>query len=115
MSDTAKIEAFLVAQTVHWNEGNKEAFFDVYRRAAPAGLTIEYIGRPSQDGWAVLENMWDQQRVNIRVEPVTKIVNGNEAACYVRNVIIGTERAIETIELFRFEEGKLFVRYFIKQ
>jgi hypothetical protein len=55
-----------------------------------------------------------QQRAKIRVEPVVKIVNGNEAACHVRNVIVGTGRAIETIELFRFEAGRLYVRYFIK-
>lgn len=49
------------------------------------------------------------------VEPLTKIINGNEAACHIRNVIKGTDRAIVTIELYRFEEGRLFVRYFIKQ
>lgn len=115
MSDNDRIEAFLLAQTAHWNAGDKQAFFDEYKRVAPAGLTIEYIGQPPQDGWVVLEQMWEKQRANIRVAPVAKIINGNEAACYVRNLIIGTDRAIETIELFRFEEGRLFVRYFIKQ
>ncbi|SOE73136.1 hypothetical protein SAMN05446635_4719 [Burkholderia sp. OK233] len=112
---TEFIPAFLHGQTEHWNAGDKAAFFDAYRRVAPAGLTIEYIGRPPQDGWPVLEHMWENQRANIRAEPVAKIINGNEAACYVRNVIIGTDRAIETVELFRFEAGRLFVRYFIKQ
>jgi hypothetical protein len=115
MSNADLIEAFLHAQTEHWNAGDKPAFFDAYRRVAPAGLTIEYVGRPLQDGWAVLDHMWENQRANIRAEPVAKIVNGNEAACYVRNVIIGTERAIETVELFRFDAGRLFVRYFIKR
>ncbi|RQH04951.1 nuclear transport factor 2 family protein [Paraburkholderia dinghuensis] len=115
MANTGHIEAFLLAQTDHWNTGDKQAFLDDYRRAAPDGLTIEYVGRPPQDGWVVLDHMWDQQRDKIRVEPVAKIVNGNEAACYVRNVIIGTGRAIETIELYRFDAGQLYVRYFVKQ
>ena len=58
--------------------------------------------------------MWTQQQPKIRVEPVIKIVNGNEAACHMRNVVIGSTHAIETIELFRFDAGKLLVRYFIK-
>ncbi|MFL9986743.1 MULTISPECIES: nuclear transport factor 2 family protein [Paraburkholderia] len=109
------IAAFLHDQTEHWNAGDKAAFFDAYRRVASAGLTIEYIGRPPQDGWSVLEHMWENQRTNIRAEPVAKIINGNEAACYVRNVVVGTGRVIETVELFRFAAGHLFVRYFIKQ
>jgi hypothetical protein len=112
--DPGYIETFLIAQTAHWNTGDKQAFFAEYRRVAPDGLTIEYVGRPTQDGWAVLDQMWDQQRAKIRVEPVTKIVNANEAACHIRNVIVGTERAIETIELYRFDAGRLYVRYFIK-
>ena len=109
------IAAFLHDQTEHWNAGDKTAFLDAYRRVAPAGLTIEYVGRPPQDGWPILEHMWENQRANIRAQPVAKIVNGNEAACYVHNRVIGTERTIETVELFRFESGRLFVRYFIKQ
>ncbi|CAG9166036.1 nuclear transport factor 2 family protein [Cupriavidus pinatubonensis] len=114
MIDTERIEAFLNHQTEHWNQGDKQAFLEDYRRVAPEGLSIEYVGRAPQDGWSVLEQMWEQQRAKIRVEPVVKIVNGNEAACHVRNVIVGTGRAIETIELFRFEAGRLYVRYFIK-
>ncbi len=114
MPDTGYIEAFLVAQTTHWNEGDKQAFLAEYRRVAPDGLTIEYVGRPSQDGWPILDQMWDQQRANIRVEPLAKIINANEAACHIRNVIIGTNRAIETIELYRFDAGRLHVRYFVK-
>ena len=115
MMDKDVIEAFLHEQTEHWNAGDKPAFLAAYRRMAPLALSIEYVGRPPQDGWPVLEQMWEQQQAKIRVEPVHKIVNGNEAACHIRNVIIGTARAIETIELFRFEEGRLFVRYFIQQ
>ena len=115
MIDSKFIETFLHEQTVHWNSGDKEAFLAAYRRVAPVALSIEYVGRPAQDGWPVLEQMWEQQRTKIRVEPVQKIINGNEAACFIRNVIIGTEKAIQTIELFRFEEGRLFVRYFIQQ
>jgi hypothetical protein len=43
------------------------------------------------------------------------IVNGNEAACHHLNAFREHEGGIETIELYRFEEGKLSVRYFINQ
>jgi hypothetical protein len=115
MTQTERIETFLRNQTAHWNAGDKQAFLEDYQHVASAGLSIEYVGRSPQDGWPVLEQMWEQQQAKILVEPLTKIINGNEAACHIRNVIKGTDRAIVTIELYRFEEGRLFVRYFIKQ
>ena len=115
MTDVALIETFLHDQTAHWNAGDKAGFFADYRKVAPEGLRIDYVGRGETDGWPVLEQMWTQQQPKIRVEPVVKIINGNEAACHIRNVINGSDRAIDTIELFRFEAGVLFVRYFILQ
>lgn len=112
--DTDAIRRLLHTQAACWNAGDKAGFLSAYREAAPAGLTIEYVGQPASDGWPVLDAMWARQNAAIAIEEVALIVNGNEAACHNRNLVRGTERAIETIELYRFDgEGRLHVRYFI--
>ena len=114
--DKAAIEQFLHTQVQAWNAGDKDGFFAAYRAAAPRGLQIEYVGRaPATDGWPVLEGMWAQQSAKIEIEEVALILNGQEAACHNRNKVRGTAIAIETIELYRFENGLLTVRYFIRQ
>jgi hypothetical protein len=112
--DQAAIETFVHAQVQAWNDHDKVLFFATYRAAAPRGLTIEYVGRPPTDGWAVLETMWDTQNVKIEVEEALAIVAGSEAACHNRNKLRGTAVVIETIELYRFDDGHLTVRYFIR-
>ena len=113
--DTHAIEGFLHTQVAAWNAGDKAGFFNAYRQAAPEGLQIEYVGRPASDGWPVLEGMWAQQGAKIEIEEVAMIINGNEVACHNRNKVRGTALAIETIELYRFDAGHLWVRYFIRQ
>jgi hypothetical protein len=111
----AAIEQFLHAQAKAWNEGDKGAFLDAYSSVAPNGVQIEYVGRPAADGWPILESMWAQQNAKIQIEEVVAIVNGNEAACHNRNWVRGSQNWIETIELYRFDSGRLQVRYFIRQ
>ena len=112
--NSSAIEQFLHAQAKAWNEGDKDAFFGAYRAAAPGGLQIEYVGHPGGDGWPILEGMWTQQNAKIQIETVATIVNANEAACHNRNWVRGTQNWIETIETYRFDSGRLQVRYFIK-
>ena len=112
--DPDSIRRFLHAQVACWNAGDKAGFLSAYGAAAPGGLTIEYVGRPAADGWPVLEAMWERQNAAIAVEEVAAVISGNEAACHNRNRVKGTERVIETIELYRFDEdGGLLVRYFV--
>ena len=113
--DKEAIEHFLHSQVQAWNAGDKAGFIGAYRQAAPRGLTIEYVGKPATDGWPVLEGMWSQQSAKIEIEEVVAIVNGSEVACHNRNKVRGTAMAIETIELYRFDDGHLTVRYFVKQ
>lgn len=112
--DTSALNTFVHAQVQAWNAGDKALFFALYRGAAPQGLTVEYVGRPATDGWAVLDGMWAAQNAKIEVEEVLAIVAGNEAACHNRNKVRGTAVAIETLELYRFDNGHLTVRYFIQ-
>lgn len=113
--DKHAIEHFLHGQVDCWNRGDKEGFFAHYRNVSANGLSIEYVGKPQHDAWQVLEGMWAQQQPKIRVEVRQCIVNGAEAACHHLNAFREQEGGIETIELYRFEEGKLSVRYFINQ
>ncbi len=110
------IARFLHAQVDAWNGGDRQAFFDAYRAAAPRGLQIEYVGKaPAADGWPVLEAMWAQQSAKIAIEEALQVVNGSEAACHNRNKVRGTAVAIETIEVYRFDDaGRLSVRYFVQ-
>tara|TARA_Y100001001_G_scaffold95824_1_gene93764 strand:+ start:350 stop:715 length:366 start_codon:yes stop_codon:yes gene_type:complete len=118
MSDikTNTIERFLHGQIEAWNTGNKEAFFEHYRAISPNGLTIEYVGRPplNVDGWAVLEGMWEHQNNKFSVDVELSVIAGQEAACHHRNVMRDGTGVIETIEHYRFVDGKSIVRYFIK-
>jgi hypothetical protein len=111
----AAIEQFLHAQAKAWNDGDKDTFFAAYRAVAPTGLQIEYVGRPAEDGWPILEKMWREQSAKIQIEEIATIVNGDEAACHNRNWVRGTQNWIESIELYRFDSGRLRVRYFIRQ
>lgn len=114
--DKATIEHFLHAQVQAWNAGDKDTFLAAYRAVAPKGLQIEYVGRgPATDGWPVLEGMWAAQAAKIEIEELLLVVNGDEAACHNRNQVRGTTVAIDTIELYRFDAGRLSVRYFIRQ
>ncbi|SDG57396.1 hypothetical protein [Pseudomonas abietaniphila] len=111
--DRKTIEDFLHGQVACWNKGDKQGFFAHYREVASKGLSIEYVGQPERDAWQVLEGMWAQQQTRVRIEVKLVVINGSEAACHHRNAFIGNEGGIETIELYRFEEGLLSVRYFI--
>lgn len=109
------IAAFLHAQMAAWNTGDKAAFLAAYRQAAPAGLTIEYVGRaPATDGWPIVEKMWAEQSAKVEIEEVITIVNGALAAGHMRNKVRGTTMVIDTIEMYHFDAGQLAVRYFIR-
>lgn len=116
MTERSAIDHFLHGQLACWNDSDKQGFFNHYREIAGAGLDIEYVGQPRRDPWQVLEAMWTQQNARIRIEVAACIVNGNEAACHHRNLMrdgCGGTGGIETIETYRFEAGRLWVRYFV--
>ncbi|MFA5493753.1 MAG: hypothetical protein WC247_03165 [Porticoccaceae bacterium] len=110
------IEEFLRAQYGLWSIGKYEEMLAEFRKIAPAGLTIEYVGREPQDGWAALDEMWRDYGNKCPTELIAAIVNGNEAATYVYNHL-QTEDGVNTLpslETYLFENGRLHVRYFHK-
>lgn len=112
--DASAIESFLHGQVECWNLGDREGFFNHYRSVSPNGLVIEYVGRPAMDGFAVLEGMWEQQNGEFYVDVEEAIICANEAACRHNNIKRQGAGVIKTIELYKFENGKTTVRYFIK-
>lgn len=110
--DADEIRRFLHAQIELWNDGKREEQTALYRRYAADGLVIEYIGQPVGDGWATFDHMWDAYGGKVRVEVAQMLVNGNEAACHHLNIRKASGLANPSIETYRFEEGRLFVRYF---
>ena len=113
--DRTAIERFMRAQVTAWNAHDRAGFLALYREMAPQSLEIEYVGRDDlHDGWFVIEEMWDKHNLQITLDVVVTVVNGNEAAVHHRNCIVGSDVAIESIETYRFEPGRLAVRYFLK-
>ena len=88
--DKGAIERFMQGQVACWNRHDKEAFMALYREMASESLDIEYVGRPAQDGWFVIEEMWDKHNGQFELGVVSTIINGNEAAIHHHNKIIGT-------------------------
>lgn len=108
------IEAFLRAQYRLWSEGKYPEMLAEFRRIAPNGLTIEYVGSEPVDGWAALDDMWREYGNTCPTELVTVLVNGNEAATYVYNHM-QTDSGVKTlpsIETYHFENGTLKIRYY---
>jgi hypothetical protein len=112
--DTATIERFLHGQVECWNAHDRDGFVGWYREIAPDELRIDYAGRGDKSGGLeVIEEMFDQHNANISLDVVSTIINGNEAALHHRNCIVGTGLAIESIETYWFEVGRLFVCYYL--
>jgi hypothetical protein len=109
------IDRFMQGQVRCWNGHDKAGLMALYRDMAPDGLTIEYAGRADHaDGWLVIEEMYDKHNAQFRLEVVTTILCGQEAAVHHRNCIVGTDLVIESIETYRFTPGRLQVRYHLK-
>ncbi|OGB06228.1 MAG: hypothetical protein A3E25_00525 [Burkholderiales bacterium RIFCSPHIGHO2_12_FULL_69_20] len=109
------IARFMHGQVQCWNAHDKAGLLAHYRAVAPNGLDIDYVGRATQaDGWFVIEEMYDKHNAQFRLEVVTTIVNGNEVAVHHRNCVVGTDLVIESIETYRFDAGRLWVRYYLK-
>jgi len=111
----AAIERFMHGQAAAWNNHDRTGLLALYREVAAENLSIEYVGRTDHtDGWLVIEEMYDKHNAQFRLEQVTTIINGTEAAAHHRNCIRGTDTVIESIETYRFEPGRLYVRYYLK-
>lgn len=107
-----EIQAFLNEHIRLWNACDREGFTALYRKYAAEKLIIEYVNVPIGDGWAAFNHMWDTYNGKVRVDINTILVNGTEGACHYENVIKETGKSNPSLEIYRFSEGELHVRYF---
>lgn len=109
----ADIRQFLQDNFRLWNARDREAFTALYREASPNGLVIEYVGQPRvDDGWQAFNHMWDNYNHDVNAELKEVLVNGNEGVCYVHNHSARDGVAHPSIEIYRFDKGQLYIRYF---
>lgn len=107
-----RIRYFLNEHIARWNACDREAFTALYQEAAPNGLIIEYVGQPIGDGWEAFNYMWDNYNATTKAGIELILVNGNEGACYYHNISRADESSVPTIEIYKFYDGKLHIRYF---
>src|ERR1035437_7055928 len=103
----SEIRSFLNEHIRLWNAGDREAFTSLYKKYASKKLTIEYVGLPVGEGWAVFNHMWDTYNAHVRGEIITILVNGNEGACHYENVSKDSGQSQPSIEIYRFTAGEL--------
>lgn len=108
------IREFLELQINCWNAGDKEGMLNAYRKVAANSLKAEYVGGPVLDGWPALEEMWSQYNAITKIDPVEILVNGTEAACYLRNQTTTPDGPIisPSLETYHFGDGTLHARYY---
>jgi hypothetical protein len=111
-----EIELFLRGQYRLWNEGKFEDMLALFRKIAPAKLTIEYVGLPPQDGWQALDEMCEAYGGKTQAEVQELLINGNEAAVHVLNFRDKSTGIAPSpsIEFYRFDKGNLEIRYFYR-
>jgi hypothetical protein len=107
-----EINTFLNEHIRLWNACDREGFTALYLKYASNRLIIEYVGVPIGDGWAAFNHMWDTYNGKVRVDIDTILVNGNEGACHYENVIKENGQSNPSLELYRFGNGELHIRYF---
>jgi hypothetical protein len=107
-----EIRSFLSQQLEYWNAGKRPEMTALYRKYAAEQLIIEYVGQPIGDGWKTYDHMWDTYNGHVRTDTVQVLVNGNEGACHFNNVRVATGLGNPSIEIYRFDERRLHIRYF---
>jgi hypothetical protein len=108
----AEIDGFLRKQLEFWNASDRAGMEALYRRYAPNGLIIEYVGLPVGDGWEAFAHLWDNYGGHVRTDIKEILVNGVEGACYFHNVHRASGRVSPSLEIYNFGGGKLHIRYF---
>jgi len=106
---------FIFKQAEYWNAQRKDDFMALYRGLAPAGLTLEYVGKNTATGdaaWAGLEHMWTSYVDLVKIQPVEVIVNGTDAAAYYRNLWPSQHKHSTGMEVYSIKDGHIHARFF---
>lgn len=114
-AEPSALRDFLYRQLACWNNGDREGFMALYRQTAHQGLTLDYVGKASMSGeaaWAGLAQMWDGYAHQVRLQLVECLVNGDEAACYFRNLWTAQQTQSTGIETYMLRDGVLLARFY---
>lgn len=98
-----------------WNEQKREELLALCDAIAPNGYTIEYVGRPVQDGRQGWDEMFAHYGGKVRTDIKLLIANGDEVATQIDNVFVGEDRNVPSLETYRVADGKLAIRYFHRE
>jgi len=113
-----QIRAFFNLQIELWNAEKVDEFIGAFRAIAPNGFKVEDpVGSAPKDGWTALEELCRLYK-GWRLELVDFLVNGNQAAAYVKNtgVFEGKPVTAFSIETYVFgDDGSLLARYYHPQ
>jgi hypothetical protein len=100
-----------------WNEGDKQAWLENWRRIAPGDYTMwDPVGTPPKHGFEqCVADSWDlfQKTVRFHTPPETLFFNGNEVAWVMHNRFEKNGRQVvgHSIETFCFgDDGSVAIR-----
>jgi hypothetical protein len=106
------INKFLVEQYRSWNENRFDDMMACFRKIAPNGWTIEYVGQAPIEGEIAMAEMISLYGGKAPTKPITILINGNEAAACVDNSVMDSNASVMSIETYKFADGRMAVRYF---
>lgn len=111
-----EMEPHIRAIYSEWNAKNPGGVLAAFEALGPGGFTVEYVGSEPIEGTAAVQEMWETYGPICTIELVHLLVNGNEAAAMVQNIIAGeTDQTIlPSIETYHAEGDILRVKYFHK-
>jgi hypothetical protein len=100
-----------------WNQGDKEAWVENWKKIAPAGFTMfDPVGTPAKHdfvGCCVEPFDLFQPMTEFRVDPSTRFICDNEVAWVMENVFSkdGEKQHMKSIEVYRFgDDGSVEIR-----
>jgi hypothetical protein len=101
----------------HWNSGDKESWVANWKKVAPGDFVmLDPVGTPPKSGFdGCAAGPYDlfQPLTQLRVDPATRFVCGNEVAWVMQNTFTknGQSTVMLSIEVYRFgDDGSVEIR-----
>ena len=109
-----EIKDFVFNHCAVWMTGDKERLTDLWKSYATKEIIFEDpVGTPPKTGWQQWSDMWDRfAPFIIEYRPERVYVRGNEAAiAFYHKINVGGQISeIRDIEIWKFDNGTVFVR-----
>jgi len=112
----AQIREVLERHVELWHAGDRDAWLANWRTLVTRDVTLEDpVGASPKRGFdEALAGEWDRTRDDWKLDVQELIVCGSEGALFVRNggVVDGAPVVLDTVEIYRFDEGSLRARIY---